>query len=388
VSAGAESDAVNLNRCFGADCGLKAQSLSGDDVLARPCGDVEGPLADPVMFEEIEGGLTVVAAVEGAEGSVWALQVERGLSRGYGPLNLVHFAADGSRLGTVQVGAEADHTAIQGALAVDPTGLVTVGVYSAFAANADSTVTEELEVSTFDSELAAVGAPVRFRGMSAPQLRGGPKGSIWLAGNAAANAAHGVISRISQGEPDWIQLAVPASGTAIGVSGLAVADDGTAAVLAGLTPKWSGTGPDIMKLGISTFDVTGKPLWTLKLPTEYTPGWVPAVGGTAQGDLVVVGALGEHSDQLLVRHVSRDGELGWAYTVDGSSPGVDVRRDSGRAFVGANNRVAVIDAEGTACRQFSVAVDEASRASAEPWRPDGEYLLAVGSGLARFRVPE
>jgi hypothetical protein len=86
--------------------------------------------------------------------------------------------------------------------------------------------------------------------------------------------------------------------------------------------------------------------------------------------------------------VSRDGELGWAYTIEGSGPGVDVRRDSGRAFVAALNRVAVIDAEGTACRQFSLAIDEASKAAAEPWRADGEYLLAVGSGLVRFRVPE
>lgn len=386
VSAGAESDAVNLNRCFGADCGLKAQSLSGEDVLARPCGEVEGPLADPVVFEEIEAGLTVMAAVEGSEGSVWALQVERGLSRGEGPLNLVHFAGDGSRLGTVPVGSEADHTVVQAALAIDPTGLVTVGVYSAYAPTADSDVAEELELSTFDSDLVAVGTPVKFRGMSTPQLMGGPSGSIWLAGNAAANAAHGVVSRVSQGEPDWIQTAVPASGTAIGVSGLAVADDGNAAVLAGLTAKWSGTGPDIMKLGISTFDVTGKPLWTLKLPTEYTPGWVPALGGTAQGDLVVVGAVGDQ--QILARRISRDGELGWAYTVEGSGPGVEVKRDSGRAFVAALNRVAVIDAEGTACRQFSLAIDEASKAAAEPWRADGEYLLSVGSGLVRFRVPE
>lgn len=388
VSAGAESDAVNLSRCYGADCGVRAQSLGGTEVAAQPCGEVEGPLADPLMIEGIEGGLTVLAAVEGAEGSVWALQTERGLSKENGPLNLVHFAADGARLATLQVGGEADHTVLQAALAVDATGIVTVGVYSSYAPTADSTLSEELELSSYDNDLAPVGTPRRFRGMSTPQLLGGPSGSIWLAGNAAANAAHGVVSRISQGEPDWIQTAVPASGNAIGVSGLAVADDGTAAVLAGLTPKWSGTGPDILKLGISTFDATGKPLWTLKLPTEYTPGWVPALGGTGEGDLVVVGAQGENGDSLLVRQVTRDGGLGWAYTLPGSSPGVDVRPESGRAFVSAFNRVAVVDREGETCRQFSLALDDAAKAAAEPWRPDGEYLLGIGSGLVRFRVPE
>lgn len=388
VSAGSESDAVNLNRCYGADCGVRAQSLGGDEVSAQPCGGVEGPLADPVVFEGIEAGLTVLAAVEGAEGNVWALQIERGLDKGYGALNLVRFGADGARLATLQVGDEADHTILQAALAVDATGIVTIGIYSGYAANADSAVVEELELSSYDSDLAALGTARRFRGMSAPQLLGGPSGSIWLAGNAAANAAHGVVSRISQGEPDWIQTAVPASGTATGVSGLAVADDGTAAILAGLSPKWSGTGPDVMKVGIATFDATGKPLWTLKLPTEYTPGWVPALGGTAEGDLVVVGALGEGGQSLLVRQVSRDGSLGWAYTVEGSGPGVDVRRSSGRAFVSAFNRVAVIDAAGESCRQFSATIDEEAKAAAEPWRPDGEYLLAIGSGLVRFRVPE
>jgi len=390
VSAGSESDAVNLSRCFGADCGVHAQSLSSQDVLARPCGDVEGPLADPVVFEEITGGLMVLAAVEGAEGSVWALQTEGGGRDGFGTLNLAHFSADGARLASVPVGGASDHTVVKGTLAVDTTGVVTIGVYSAFAPDADSDVVEELELSSFDADLAPLGASRRFRGMAGPQLLGGPGGSIWLAGDAEANSPHGAISRITQREPDWIQTAVPSSGqgTGTGVSGLAVGDDGVAAVLAGVTPKWSGTGPDVLKLGISTFDATGKPLWTLKLPTEYASGWVPALGGTAEGDLVVVGALGENGQSLLVRQVSRSGSLGWAYTVDGSSPSVEVKRDSGRAFVGALNRVAVIDAAGESCRQFSVAVDDESKAAAEPWRADGEYLLAAGSGLVRFRVPE
>lgn len=387
VSAGAESDAVNLNRCYGADCGIRAQSLGGSEVAAKPCGDVEGPLADPLMIEEIQGGLTVLAAIEGAEGSVWALLSERE-GRDYATTSLVHYAADGVRIASREVGAEAEHTILRAAVALDTTGVVTVAVYSSYAPNADSAVTEVLELTSFDTDLTPLDAPLRFRGVAAPLMLGGPGGSVWLAGNAQGTAPHGVVSRISEREPDWIQTAVPASGTAIGVSGLAVADDGTAAILAGLTPKWSGRGPDIMKVGLATFDATGKPLWTLELPTEYTPGWVPALGGTAAGDLIVVGAVGEGGNQQLVRQISRTGEPGWAYTVESSGPGVDVRRDSGRAFVAAGNKVAVIDAAGESCRSFSVAVDDASKVAAEPWRADGEYVLAIGSGLARFRVPE
>jgi hypothetical protein len=388
VSAGAESDAVNLNRCYGADCGVRAQSLGGEAIAAQPCGDVEGPLADPVLFEGIQPGVTALAAVAGDEGSVWALLSEGGGRYGYATINLVHYAADGTRLASQPVGEQSEHSVLRAAVAVDEADRVTLGLYSSYAPNADSEVTEVLELSSFDGDLNLLDTPLRFRGVAEPLLQGGPGGSIWLAGRAQANAFHGVVSRISEREPDWIQTAVPASGNAIGVSGFAVADDGTSAVLAGLTPKWSGTGPNILQLGIATFDASGQPVWTLKLPTEFTPGFVPALGGTAQGDLVVVGAVGEHGSQIRVQQFSRQGEPGWAYQMESSSVGVEVQRKSGRAVVSAGNGVAVIDAAGESCRRFSVAVDEESMAAAEPWRPDGEYFLAVGSGLARFRVPE
>ena len=55
VSAGSEGDAINLNRCYGADCGVHAQSLSGSGVEARPCGDVVGALEEPLVFEKATG---------------------------------------------------------------------------------------------------------------------------------------------------------------------------------------------------------------------------------------------------------------------------------------------------------------------------------------------
>jgi hypothetical protein len=384
VSAGSESDAVNLSRCFGADCGVRAQALGGDDVVAPPCGDVEGQLADPLLFEALGPGAQAVAAVEGLEGSVWALESMQG------SIYLAHFAADGALIASHVVASEAQYTVIDAALVLDSTGVVTVGVYSSFAPDADSVVIEELALSTFDSELSPLAAPRKFRGMATPELFAGTAGSIWLAGDANANAPHGVISRITNTEPDWIQTAVPSSGqgTGTGVSGLTVADDGTAAIVAGLTPKWSGQGPDILELGVSTFDVTGKPLWTLKLPTGYAPGWPPGLGGTAEGDLVVAGVVGAEMQSVLVRQISRAGVPGWAYTVDAFSPDVDVRRDSGRAFLGSTGGLAVIDAAGERCRQFSISITESDLSAAEPWRADGEYVLAVGGSLARFRVPE
>jgi hypothetical protein len=224
--------------------------------------------------------------------------------------------------------------------------------------------------------------------MATPQLVSAGS-SVWLAGNAFGNAAHGAISRVTNLEPDWIQTAVPTAGEGVGgVSGLTVADDGFAAIVARLNPKWSGSGPDVVKLGLAAFDASGMPLWTLALPTSFYSGHQGALGGTADGKLVVAGMVGDNGDELRIQAVSREGELGWAYSLEGASgPGIDVRRDSGRTFAGAGRNLAVIDGAGETCRQFSVpSFPQESNTSA--WDPEGEYILVVGNELARLRVPE
>jgi hypothetical protein len=389
VSAGSEGDAVNLNRCYGADCGVRAQSLSGSAASTTPCGDVEGELTEPMRFEALgEGNNQSLAAAEAPDGTVWAIIDVRGFNKGSGNLHLARFGSDGALLASKPLAAEADFTLIDTALTVDAAGIATVGLYSSYAPNADSDISEELTLYSFDTDLQPVGTPRAFRGMATPQLATAGS-SVWLAGNAFGNAAHGTISRVSNLEPDWIQTAVPTAGEGVGgVSGLTVADDGFAAVVARLNPKWSGSGPDVVKLGLAAFDATGVPLWTLALPTSFYSGHQGALGGTADGKLVVAGMVGDNGDELRIQAVSREGELGWAYSIEGASgPGIDVRRDSGRTFAGAGRNLAVIDGAGETCRQFSIpSFPQESNGSA--WDPEGEYILVVGNELARLRVPE
>jgi hypothetical protein len=273
------------------------------------------------------------------------------------------------------------------ALAIDSTGALTVGIYSIFAENADSDLLEELELSRFDEDMVELETPRRFRGMASPHLFGGAAGGVWLAGNADANAAHGVVSRLTGHEPAWIQTRVPSAGQGVlGVSGLTVADDGTAAVIASLSPRWNG-GPDVMKVGVSTFDAAGHPQWTLELPGEYTGGYPPVIGGTADGGLFVAGVI-DDGKGVLVRGLAPDGELRFAYTLRSGYADLEVGRRSGRVFVATNQGLAAIDSDGSSCRQFSVFADEEPSEAAEPWQADRDYVLSRAGSLMRFRIPE
>ena len=380
-----------MNRCYGADCGVRAQSLNSAAASTTPCGEVEGELTEPLYFESIgeENSQTqTLAAVEEADGTVWAIENVRGFDRGHGDYYLARSASDGSLLASKVIGSESDFTLINAALTVDANGFATVGLYSNYVPTADSDFSEELTLSSYDSDLQQMGTPRTFRGMATPQLASAG-GSVWLAGNAFGNAAHGTISRVTNLEPDWIQTAVPTAGQGVGgVSALTVADDGFAAIVARLNPKWNGSGPNVIKLGLAAFDATGTPLWTLALPTTFTQGYQGDIGGTADGKLVVAGMVGDNGEEMRIQSVSREGELGWAYTLEGASGAdIDVRRDSGRTFAGTRHGLAVIDGAGETCRQFSIPVFQ-EESTSPAWDPDGEYVLVVGGELARLRVPE
>ncbi len=172
----------------------------------------------------------------------------------------------------------------------------------------------------------------------------------------------------------------------LGVAGPRGADDGTSAVVASPSPRWNG-GPDVMKVGVSTFDATGNPQWTLELPGDYTGGYPSAIGSTADGDLIVAGTVDE-ARAVSVRGLSRDGELRFEFEVESGFPELEVRRETGRAFVGTNRGLAVIDRDGTSCREFSIAADRDAPGPAEPWRADRDYVLDHSAYLTRFRIPE
>jgi hypothetical protein len=389
VSAGSEGEAVNLARCFGVSCGARAQRLQVEDVEADVCGDVAGVLEQPVRFEPVPDS-EVFAADEAPDGSVWALLNVRGVKNvSYGgAVRLAHFSEDGALLDQREIfGSDKLGTS---ALTVDTSGIVVVGHYYSHAPHADGSPMEELSLSEYGSNLQLNGAPSVLQGIATPRLFGAVAGSVWVAGNATSNGRHGVLSRVSQREPDWVQTAVPSAGESVGaLGGLTVADDGTAAVVARSNAKWTGSGPQVTKLTLSTFDAVGLPLWTLALPTAYTAGYNGSLGGTAQGDLVVASPVGENGDALLVRQITRQGALGWGYRIEPAlGAGIEVKRRSGRTLASVGNGVVVIDADGARCRKFLVPMLDPNAPGSPTREPDADYFFGVNGGLLRFRVPE
>ena len=89
-----------------------------------------------------------------------------------------------------------------------------------------------------------------------------------------------------------------------------------------------------------------------------------------------------------MRGLSPQGELRFAYEFASSFATLEVRRRSGRIFVGSSQGLAVIDSEGTSCRQFSTVLPEEAPEPAEPWQADRDYVLDHSGSLIRYRIPE
>jgi hypothetical protein len=207
-----------------------------------------------------------------------------------------------------------------------------------------------------------------------------------LAGDALGDGAHGVLARVSQGEPEWIQTNVPSSGAraGVGVTSMALVGDGRVGVLAQRSPRWNG-GPDIYEYGLTTFDRDGQPLWDLRLPTAYTGGSRAEVEALPNGDFVVAGSVGDHG--LLVRRVSATGRLGWGFQLQGYEAELSIDA-GGRAIAPSLGGVAVVSADGERCTQRSYPQSDEYYAIPRDVAVSGEYLfMATQYDLLRYRLP-
>jgi hypothetical protein len=276
-------------------------------------------------------------------------------------------------------------------LVVDAAGNAMVAVYSIYAPTADSELVERLNLYTFAADLSALGPPVSFRGIGKPHLAGEASGAILVGGNAINNAAHGTLTRLEAGEPGWIQTRVPTSGqgAGVGVSGLVVDEAGASAMLSQRSKRWE-SGADLYTYGVSTFDADGKPGWDLVLPTPYQGGYVAALASNGQGELVVAGYGYGSDEDLLVRSVSPEGELGWAYRVPSDWPNAHVDAQTGRTFVTGRDKVAIIEPGGQLCSYLEVPRKEGALAYGlgdvivqEPY-----VYTMTGEGIARYELPE
>ena len=390
ASAGSEGNAINLGRCYGANCGEQVQAVKVEDVPAASCVDVGAELEEPLSFEVIDGARPAGIRIA-PDGTVWVLERSDGMPpSGGASLSLAHFSIDGVLLGTTGVvTSESDHVWTEQDLAVDAAGVATVAVYTNFAETADSEVIEELKLFSFDAELQSMGAPLVFHGVAVPKLAGADAGTYWLAGNAVGNKSHGVVSRVEGREPVWIQTGVPTSGNGagVGVSGLAVASDGTSAILAQRSPRWSG-GPDVYRYGIATYDAAGKPIWNMELPTEFVGGYRATLVGTPEGDLVVAGVTSEGSN-VTIRSVSRTGQLGWAFQVQSlDADNLALDPETGRTFATTTQGLAVIEAEGQSCKLHGNPHAPGALSLFGMPRVRGDHVYASDGYLVwRYRLP-
>jgi hypothetical protein len=382
ISAGNEGTAINLARCYGADCGASAQTASAGDDAAEACAEPDGVLDAPLVVAN-PGGLDLHRLALSPDGSIWAL----GMLGNLKTLELLRYSADGAVLGTSGVIATAgEHEMMTQDLSVDEAGNAVVAIYTSEAENADVDPTERLTLRTFDPGFQEVGAPLVFRGMADAGVKATVSGSFLLGGDALENATHGVLARVTDGEPDWIQTNVPSSGSGagIGVSALALTANGNVGVLAQRSPRWNG-GPDTYEYGLSTFDAAGHPVWDLKLPTAYAGGYRAELAALPNGDFVVNGKL--EQDSVLVRRVTKEGVFGWAFEMRGYETELAVDA-GGRTVAPSFAGIAVISADGQLCTQQAFPQSDEYFTNSRDIAVSGEYLfMATQYDLLRFRLP-
>jgi hypothetical protein len=393
VSVGQESAAFNLERCYGGatKCAASAETI-GIETGIRDCPEEQlGTLEEEQAFSPPPTGFQMDDFKVGPDGSIWALAGQGSQS----DIVVARWSPDGMFVGVSEpLASQAEHTTLSCALTLNGAGHALVSVYSVYAATADDALTERLMIHTLGSDLQKVREPLAFRGSGDSLVQGGAGDSFTLGGDARNNAAHGVLARVTAGEPDWVQTAVPSSGlgAGVGVSALSVSADGEASVLAQRSPRWEPGAPDTYTYGVARFDESGNPLWNLILPTAYAGGWQAYMASMPNGDVVVRGVLASNdaSDQSLVRLVAHDGRLGWGFRFRG---GIDnaVEVDlTGRTVLAARSSVAVIDANGQSCKQYGLPAPATGGTNF----PSG--LLILGSsvysasfdqGVRRYRLP-
>jgi hypothetical protein len=374
ISAGDEGDTINLSRCYGVECDLAPQSFQASATgQGEPCIDSGLALEEPFDFEGI--GLpeaTVRRLLPAPDGTFWALAVSYPDFTKIPPESiLIHYSHEGELLGQsdpLEVGA-GHRSDTSPAFGIDANGNVAVAVYGIYAPTADSPLVQRLRLFTFDADFAPVGDSL-FSGIASAELAADPTGTLMLAGNATNNAKHGVLTRLVNGEPSWIQTKVPTSGQGVGagVSGLVVNEAGESAIVSQRSGRWE-SGPDVATFGLARFDAKGQPLLDLMLPVQMQGGYGMSLGASSRGDFIVAGL--QAMDSLLVRSVSSAGEVGWAFTAQSQWPNVTVDKSTDRVFALGVGALIAIDAEGRGCQSFEIENEE------------GELEVAMGDVLVQ-----
>jgi hypothetical protein len=308
---------------------------------------------------------------------------------------LIRYGSEGELIGVIDPIASAqEYTSMKYTLGVDGDSNAVVALYSVYAPDADSDLVERMHLYSYDTKLQPIGERIAFSGASPGLLVADGTGALAFAGNAMDNARRGVLTRLIDREPTFVQTNVPSGGiSTTGVCGLHVTEDGRFAVLSQRVPRSDdGNGP--YKFGISTFDQDGKPLTDLRLPGEFESGYGAALAGS--GDSFVVMNQNIHEGQgayvptALVRGFSMQGEVEWAFEVKAGWPNAQVDAATGRVFVGSWNGIAMIEPGGTSCELLTVKAgsDGEIQSGSGVFAVRGQYVyVATNVGLSRYTLP-
>jgi hypothetical protein len=327
------------------------------------------------------------------------------------------------------------------ALAVDTAGNAIVTVYEASAncpfsfyappAEGQDCIPEErTTLRVFDAELKQLGAPLALRALTSPHVASGIPGALTIAGTATTYAkfgtaeylaayrpdwvvantslsprpvavrSHGVLTRVQDGVPAWMQsnaASTDKEGIA-NVLDLTVDASGSSFILAGHGHgPTAGTNFSYEFSTLSRFGARGDHQWNRKLPEgeSYTQLVENADGG------VIVHVPKETVDttQSRVLSISRDGNLIWSYRIP-IDQGVAIDKDSGRTIaltrksdvdgVAQGYSLSAISKDGASCQTYGIpqgdAGDIAGVLSGISVASPFVYLQSE-TGIRRYRLP-
>jgi hypothetical protein len=264
---------------------------------------------------------------------------------------LEHYAADGSLVAASGfIGLGGPNGMARQHLAVDSQSGAWLMTYLQIAAgDADGDFIENVTLRGFDVGARQLAPTQRIDALAESFVHVGADGAVTVAGNLERYQPGGSLLRFDgDGELLWNQTGLSTLGEAGGISGIAVADDGSSTVLVARSRPSSmpGGDPGASLYALTRFDPAGRSAGTGLITSAFwnlTPPRIEA----GLGDLLIVSGIrgGDH----LVQSFPSDGSAGFAYLVSGALTSLAVDRVSGDVYSQAVGGVAKISAGGATC---------------------------------------
>jgi hypothetical protein len=165
-----------------------------------------------------------------------------------------------------------------------------------------------------------------------------------------------------------------------------VDEAGESTIVSQRSGRWE-SGPDMATFGLARFDAMGQPLLDLMLPVQMQGGYRMSLGASSHGDFILAGL--QAMDSLLIRGVSRTGEVVWAFTAPSHWPNVTVDKSTDRVFALGVGALIAIDAEGQGCQSFEIKNEEGELevGMGDVLVQEPYVYLTTSDHVRRYRLP-